>query len=176
MEAIARILLFHCADVHKQDVGKYASLPCLPLNHILIRRVLSRNTAIHWAAAKGNAEIVRMLLAFDASVNLCDRDNGFTPLHWAVVKEHVHLIDLLVANYANPNLPDKEGLTPLHLCARRGSAAMMEKLLQQRSIAVDHEDAYGVRPLHQAVRRGCRFLLKLANTDAIWFQKGRCPG
>src|SRR5438477_6481344 len=41
-------------------------------------------TGLHWAAFAGHAEIVELLLAANAPVNVTEQDNGGTPLGWAV--------------------------------------------------------------------------------------------
>jgi palmitoyltransferase len=43
-------------------------------------------TPLHWAAYKGYADTIRLLLVLECSYTLADKE-GCTPLHWAV-REH----------------------------------------------------------------------------------------
>ena len=42
-------------------------------------------TPLHWAAYKGHANALRLLLVLDARLGLGDRE-GCTPLHWAAIR------------------------------------------------------------------------------------------
>ena len=70
-------------------------------------------TALHWAAQKGTARIVRYLLAHKALVDLQDY-SGETPLHCAAQEGHCKVIELLFAG-AKRDVLDKKGRTPLDL-------------------------------------------------------------
>ena len=52
-------------------------------------------SALHFAAAYGEVEVVRALLRHGASVQLADRF-GATPLHWACLKGHAAVVEVLV--------------------------------------------------------------------------------
>lgn len=42
-------------------------------------------TALHWAAYKGFAHSMRLLIVLDAQITAGDRE-GCTPLHWAAIR------------------------------------------------------------------------------------------
>jgi ankyrin repeat protein len=54
----------------------------------------SMQTAILWAALRGNTETVRILIKHRADVNAEDA-NGWTPLRWAESKGHAETVALL---------------------------------------------------------------------------------
>eukprot|EP00732_Lithocolla_globosa_P003187 Lithocolla_globosa_v1_NODE_2425_length_2012_cov_13.446091.p1 type:complete len:616 gc:universal NODE_2425_length_2012_cov_13.446091:1976-129(-) len=130
---ICHLLLLHCANVHQQD--------------------LLKNTPLHWCCSSGSKRILQMLLVYDCSVNLAEKENGYTPLHYAVIGNHADIVPLLIHCHSNPNLPDIDGLVPLHHAARKGLFEMVE-VLTSMGCDVNVSDAFGVRPLHLSVRRG----------------------
>lgn len=52
-------------------------------------------TPLHWAAYKGFADPIRLLLCLGARPLLADKE-GCTPLHWAAIKGHSEACTLLV--------------------------------------------------------------------------------
>jgi palmitoyltransferase len=42
-------------------------------------------TPLHWAAYKGYANTLRLLIVLDADITLGDKE-GCTPLHWAAIR------------------------------------------------------------------------------------------
>lgn len=59
-------------------------------------------TALHFAAAKGNAEIAKVLIAAGANVNAV-QDGGVTALHRAANKGNTEVVKILIAEGANVN-------------------------------------------------------------------------
>ena len=58
-------------------------------------RTVSGDTALHWAASKGGADVARVLVReFGADVNSKQND-GWTPLHWAASEGHTDVIIVL---------------------------------------------------------------------------------
>jgi ankyrin repeat protein len=113
--------------------------------------------ALHAAAASGDAQQVRSLLArgstVDARVDGDDRknaDRGSTALHLAAAAGAIEVIAALVEAGANPNAASDRGVTPLHAAAGRPEAVA---LLLARSADVDRRDAAGRTPLHWAAAR-----------------------
>src|SRR4051812_37034095 len=53
------------------------------------------STPLHWAANQGNLQIMKLLLAYRADVNL-QQSEGFTPLHSATVGNKDYAMELLL--------------------------------------------------------------------------------
>lgn len=68
----------------------------------------------HWAADRGYADILRLLLKYGLNVNIPDAENQ-TPLHYAVSCGHLDCVELLLANGAKVNIKDNDGVDPLSL-------------------------------------------------------------
>ncbi|MEZ5531455.1 MAG: ankyrin repeat domain-containing protein [Steroidobacteraceae bacterium] len=85
---------------------------------------------LHFAAADGDCERVRELLAGGADLGLFD-DIGCTPLHYAIQNEHYAVARLLLAAGADINAHDDEriGETPLGRVAAQCTPEMAEFLL-----------------------------------------------
>jgi len=77
--------------------------------------------AVYW----GHKEIVELLVAKGADINMIDSLKGYTSLHWGIVgwgwqKEEgrqKEIVELLIANGADLNAKAKRGETPLDLAA-----------------------------------------------------------
>jgi len=88
-------------------------------------------TPLHWAAAKGDLEIARLLIEKKALVD-APNNEGLTPLHIAVANDKKEMVRLLLANGANVNrqslmgrlYPPHGEFTPLHLAAKYGNKDM----------------------------------------------------
>ena len=73
----------------------------------------SHGTALHFAAARKKAAIVRLLLRGGVAVDVRDRRKG-TALMDAAHQGSLEIVGLLLQHGANPNAADNRGLTPLH--------------------------------------------------------------
>ena len=80
-------------------------------------------TALHWAAARGPASCVRLLLDKGALMNLKDKD-GDTPLHRAVVNSRMDCVQLLVERGADKTAKRNDGKSPLDLAGGEGEIAV----------------------------------------------------
>lgn len=105
------------------------------------------------AAAAGNVDRVKALLAADpALVNVKDR-SGHTPLHRAAEKGQQVLAEVLIARGADVNVQSPAGNTPLHRAAREGHAPVA-KLLLDKQANPNAKDREGGTPLHDAATMG----------------------
>ncbi|XP_052453899.1 ankyrin repeat domain-containing protein SOWAHB isoform X2 [Carassius gibelio] len=74
--------------------------------------LVSKKTALHWAAKQGRVEMVDMMARSGADVN---QRAGYTPLHLASLHGHDKIIQLLINNYnAKVNVRDYHGKMAAH--------------------------------------------------------------
>ncbi|XP_024031881.1 protein S-acyltransferase 24 [Morus notabilis] len=75
-------------------------------------------TPLHWAAYKGFADSVRLLLFLDAHRGRQDKE-GCTPLHWAAIRGNLEACTVLVQAGKKEDLmiTDNTGLTPAQLAS-----------------------------------------------------------
>ena len=105
-------------------------------------------TALHFAAMNGRDEIVELLIARKADLNLQER-HGRTPLSSALHRRHGRTA-LLLANERNLDLADEKGNTPFHWAARRGFEEV-GSMLREKNANIDAQDRRGRTPLHIAI-------------------------
>ena len=75
-------------------------------------------TALHWAAERGHAEVVGVLLSAPAAVEAKTRIGSYTPLHVAGRRGHAAIVVSLLEAGADPDVvTTNSGATPLHLAA-----------------------------------------------------------
>ncbi len=100
----------------KRVVGLLSTLPKaqpLTINHQDTHGV----TALHWAAAQGYNDIIKLLLDLGANVNLQNAE-GNTPLHLAARNGNLSTVRLLLARGANATVVNRQGQTALALAYR----------------------------------------------------------
>jgi hypothetical protein len=106
-------------------------------------------TPLHIAAASGHKEVVQMLLASKAAVDV-KGDYGSTPLHVAAAKGQREIVEMLLSSGADVNAVDKQGQTPLTwaldenfsevaaVLRRHGGKASPKTVLNQWRVAYTH--------------------------------------
>ena len=108
--------------------------------------------AVWWAAARGELEHLRRLLARGAHVDAADLD-GETPLHCAARWGHTEIADLLLSKGADPNAQTRYGTTPLHLAVRELRSETAKTIIEHGA-DVNRRDTFGCVPLHDVAKRG----------------------
>jgi acyl-CoA-binding protein len=73
-------------------------------------------TSLHWAADRGNTEMLDCLLSLGADVNFQDSE-GQTALHYASSCGHIPAVQSLLLHHADVTLVDKEGDSPADVAA-----------------------------------------------------------
>lgn len=71
--------------------------------------------AIHWAADRGNAQILELLLKHGADVNVQDSEGGQTALHYAASCGHLECVRILLKYNADRVICDANSATCLDL-------------------------------------------------------------
>ncbi|HVW13994.1 MAG TPA: ankyrin repeat domain-containing protein [Mucilaginibacter sp.] len=107
-------------------------------------------SAIFHAVLANSKEIVQVLLAFGANLNI--RDNkGWYPLHYAAQNNFVEIADLLICNGADIEAKDNYGNTPLWRAtfASQGQGEMITWLLKSGADK-KNENNSGISPIKLA--------------------------
>jgi ankyrin repeat protein len=112
-------------------------------------------TPLMVAAAFGNVDAVRRLLALGADIEAGDTVTGARALHHAARMGHAGLpaARVLAAAGADVNAGAFHGETPLHLAASYGHIGMIA-FLAESGASLEARDTEGVRPLEAARRLG----------------------
>ncbi len=127
------------------------------------------NTAVHYAAARGQGDLIETLVSYGADVNLRNRD-AQTPLHTA----HPSCVLPLLQLAGDPHAKDAAGETPLHAQARQfdGSTLPAVNSLLHFGADANATDRRGNTVLHTAVQVGNTALIApLVNQGADPFRK-----
>lgn len=116
---------------------------------------------LHLAIEEGHDAIIDFLLQSGAAVDLCSLDSGKqnTPLMDAARTGEHELAGKLIRAGADVNKAGKQGMTALHLAARRGDPILVQTLLEARADAT-LESKNGTA-LYLARKKGSAGLLPL---------------
>ncbi|XP_043709002.1 probable protein S-acyltransferase 23 [Telopea speciosissima] len=133
--AAADVLLQNRARVEAADVNGYRAVHVAAqygqtafLNHIIVKYGADYDvpdnegrSPLHWAAYKGFADTIRLLLFRDAFPGRQDK-TGCTPLHWAALKGNMEACTILVHAGSKQELmvKDNAGFTPTQLAYDKG--------------------------------------------------------
>ncbi|HVX01091.1 MAG TPA: ankyrin repeat domain-containing protein, partial [Candidatus Babeliaceae bacterium] len=143
-------------------VAKVCWNPCIKFINEIIQDPDNRIqvTPLHWAAAQGKHDIVRILLKY-IDCNSQDQD-GNSPADIAVRNGHMLCAQLLFAAGARLNRQ-----RVLHAAIRRHDKKLIEQLLSQQDMHVNEQDLDGNTPLHIAAGQpGMPWVLTLLSSGA----------
>mmetsp|Transcript_101429 Transcript_101429/g.325933 ORF Transcript_101429/g.325933 Transcript_101429/m.325933 type:complete len:533 (+) Transcript_101429:31-1629(+) len=124
---------------------------------------------MHYAAkSDGSVQAIKMLIEYEADVNIAGGIGHETPLHIAAGLSSQKAVKALLQARADPNKPDKGGQTALHYACREGSVQCVQALMNGKvTIQADagaKDRPSEQTPLHLAAwfgREGiCLFMLK----------------
>lgn len=105
-------------------------------------------SALHWAAERGDAPMIAVLIRAGAEVQAATRIGEYTPLHLAARNGHAEAVQALVTAGADVmSVTDPSGSTPLHLGALSGNRGVIEALLAAGADANAVEAEWSQTPL-----------------------------
>ena len=111
-------------------------------------------TALHWAAERGDTEMVDLLVVAGARLDAVTRNGRYTPLHLAGSEGYALVIRLLLEAGADPNARSSTDATPLHFAAGSGIVEAVRTLLDRGASVDAREAAMGQTPLMFAAFKG----------------------
>jgi ankyrin repeat protein len=89
-------------------------------------------TALFFAAIRGNEDFVEMLLRFNPKIGAVDKF-GSSPLYYAAAANNVGVIEILSEKGADLDQPNRQGLTPLMVAASEGHLDAVRVLVELKS-------------------------------------------
>ena len=112
-------------------------------------------TPLYYAAFRGHAKVVRVLLEAGADPNVRTEQGGYTPLYHAARGGHAEMVrDLLQANADINARTARTNSTPLYTAAFRGHAEIVRALLKAGADVNTRTARAGATPLYAAARNG----------------------
>ncbi|KAA3602837.1 MAG: hypothetical protein DWQ06_06595 [Calditrichaeota bacterium] len=121
---IVKFLIEQKTEINVSDwSGKTPLFTAISYNFTEVAKILIKNgassedkkshaSAIHFAVAQRNEEILKALLECGIDCNTKDKF-GRTPLHWAATNNSIGMVNLLIQNGAKTELKDSNGFTAL---------------------------------------------------------------
>uniref|UniRef100_A0A5F4VQX5 Transient receptor potential cation channel subfamily A member 1 n=1 Tax=Callithrix jacchus TaxID=9483 RepID=A0A5F4VQX5_CALJA len=113
-------------------------------NQKILNRCNNVDISLHYAAAKGQVELMEKITR-DSSFEVLNAmdDYGNTPLHCAVEENQIESVKFLLSRGANPNLRNFNMIAPLHIAVQGTHNEVMKVLLEHRSIDINLEGENG---------------------------------
>ena len=122
----------------------------------------SKWTPLLFAAVYGHKEVVKLLIAEGANVNVKGAFDEWTPLQLAASEGYKEIVELLISNGADVNAKvDWNGTTPLHEAAMSGHKEIVELLIDNGADVNAKKKGYGYTPLHYAATYGYKEVVEL---------------
>jgi len=113
----------------------------------------TRSGTMFFAAANGDLDSIRALIAKNPQSVEGKDELGFTPLAWAAQAGQKSVVEFLLANGADINSTDKKGNTPLHWAVFTQHSNVVETLINHKA-DLNLKGAGEKSPLHLAVQQG----------------------
>jgi len=95
-------------------------------------------TALHWAASRGHAKCVKLLLEYGADP-AARMVGGWTPAHCAAETGRLNVLKVLIDHQSPVTIPDNSGDTPKRVAEIYGHTACVELLESAEESAVQRQ-------------------------------------
>ena len=135
-------------------------------------------TALHYASAEGDADVVQLLIDAGADIEIKNSD-GRCPLHNACEAGALDNVKMLVRAGAGVNVTDNKGDTCLTVAAIFGHTETVRYLVGLPEVEINHGAANNDTALHRAGQKACtdvvRVLIDAGADVEIKNAHGRSP-
>jgi palmitoyltransferase len=123
-------------------------------------------TSLHYAAFRGNIDVIKMLIENGATIDICNNE-GLNVLHLAAQGNKTSVLIYFIEKYKLDYMKiDNIGSTPLHWASYVGSEESFLYLLTLNP-DINKQDVEGLTPLHLAVTSDrTRIIKKLLHKGA----------
>lgn len=98
-------------------------------------------SSLHYASRAGHLEVVKLLVARGANVNLLTRNNRSSSLHRASQMGKIAVVTYLLQNGANSDLQDSDGCTALHRAAIANHTNICKLLISHNHLLLHIPDS-----------------------------------
>jgi hypothetical protein len=144
--------LLLCMRFDAVDSGEERTFDCDEMDR-------DRNTALHFAARRGDGAMISVLMCARANINVSN-GQGETPLLAACRAGHLDVCRLLIEKGADAKMGNKQGETPLLAACMAGHFDMCTLLIEKGAdVRAARRD--GASPLSMSILSGSTHLLKL---------------
>ena len=113
------------------------------------------NRLIHIASESKNLEILNMLMALKANINIKNKLNE-TPIHFAVRSKNIDNIDALLSQGVDLTIANVKGETPIFYAVKSGSLRIIQMLYNNNSPIISN-DKEGNNLIHYCIKYGPSF-------------------
>ena len=113
------------------------------------------NRLIHIASESKDLEILNMLIALKANINIKNKLNE-TPIHFAVRSKIIDNIDALLSQGVDLNIANVNGETPIFYAVKSGSLRIIRMLYNNNSSIIGN-DKDGNNLIHYCIKYGPSF-------------------
>ena len=139
------------SELHKAIIDRQLQAAVRHMNGGISPNIRDKNgmTPLHYAANKGDSEILKVIGRFPVDFNAKD-NAGCTPLHYASLNGHTDFSYNLLCNRANIENTDNNLCTALHYAAAKGRNETVNFLLDNHA-NINAQNKDGQTPLHLAV-------------------------